>query len=101
MRPKGTIAILADWLEKMFRPRDPKPLEETLATFRKVRTLRNKPSHSAVEDIFRAEFINEQRALMREAYEAVRCLRLILANHPAARTVEVDESLYKGMIWSE
>jgi hypothetical protein len=37
---------------------------------------------------------------MLDAYNALRCIRLILANHPATKGVEVPEELYEGNIWS-
>jgi ribosomal protein L31E len=36
---------------------------------------------------------------MLSAYEAVRIIRQLLANHPAAKTVDVPDWLYEGLIW--
>lgn len=98
---KGSLQILQEWIESKFRPSDPAPMTKIFATFREVRKLRNKPSHSAVEDEFSTHISTNQQDLMVRAYEAIRTLRLILANHPKAKGVEVGEALYKGLIWSK
>lgn len=100
VQQKGTLRLLRDWLEKSFRPGDPKPVEEMHATFGRVRQLRNKPSHSVQEDEFSKEIVQQQRELMIGAYSALRTLRLILANHPAARLIEIDEHVREGLIWT-
>jgi hypothetical protein len=43
-------------------------------------------------------FIHRQRELIGKIYGAVRTLRLVLANHPAAKGVEIPEWLFKGGI---
>ena len=61
-----------------------------------VRKLRQAPAHALNDDAFDAEIFRRQRKLLLAAYQAVRMLRLILANHPAARMVEVNPFLYRG-----
>ena len=50
---------------------------------------------------FSTDIASQQRELMRRSYEAVRTLRLTLANHPAAKSVKVDDLLYEGRIWTK
>jgi len=100
VKTKGSIAVLDEWLRKMYRTPEPEPLEETLQTFRKVRKLRQKPAHSVNDDAFGQQFAQRQRMLMVEAYNAVRTLRMIFEKHPLATGVKVDEDLRKGLIWS-
>ncbi|HEY4213048.1 MAG TPA: hypothetical protein VGM84_16330, partial [Steroidobacteraceae bacterium] len=52
VRSRGSIALLADWLARSFRTPDPAPLQETLATFRKVRKLRQSPAHALNPDAY-------------------------------------------------
>jgi hypothetical protein len=101
VRQKGTIQLLEEWLRSRVRLRDPAPMEAMFSEFKNVRKLRNKPAHAPIEDAFSREIVNEQRNFMIRVYKAVRTLRLILANHPAAKDVEVDELLRKGMIWTK
>lgn len=99
-RPKGSITALKEWTARMFRTKDEQPLNEALATLKRVRTLRQKPAHAVHEDEFDQRYFREQRELVMKAYEAVRTLRLILANHPATKKHEVPDWLFKGEIWT-
>lgn len=99
--PKGTIQILEDWINKYFRPADPTTIENMMKTFRNVRQLRQKPAHKVDADAFDQELFKEQRSIVINAYDAVRTLRLILANHPKVNEnpPKISERLYKGEIW--
>ncbi len=101
VRQKGTLALLEEWLRKYFRPADPKPFESMFKAFRTVRRLRQKPAHAVNEDLFDLTYFKEQRKIMIDAYDALRTLRLVLANHPKVRRSppEIQEHLAKGEIW--
>ncbi len=99
VRPKGTIQLLEEWFARKYRFVDDTLFRDAVATFRKVRKLRQNPAHKIEDSTFEQSIFDEQRALARTAYEAVRLLRLILANHPAAKTVKVMPELYRGDIW--
>jgi hypothetical protein len=101
VRPKGTIQILESWINKYFRPADKKTIDDMLATFRKVRNLRQKPAHKVNTDTFDQEHFRRQREIVVNSYDAVRTLRLILANHPAvkANPPDINDYLFKGEIW--
>ncbi len=98
---KGTIQLLEQWVNKFFRPKDPEPIIDMIFIFKKVRKLRQKPAHSVKENEFDQKYFKDQRELVREAYNAVRTIRLILANHPAVRKnpPEIDTLLFQGKIW--
>ena len=80
---------------------DPKPLQEAVATLRRVRKLRQKPAHALDDNNYDEALFEEQRLLFVDAYNAVHTLRLILQNHPKARPLvnEMDERVVKGEIW--
>lgn len=99
-RPKGSIKVLEDWLNTMFRPGDPEPMQKMFATFKKIRKLRQEPAHVVQEDVFDQRYFKEQRQLMIEAYDAIRTLRLILQNHPATRAYRIPEWSQTGRIWT-
>jgi hypothetical protein len=99
-QPKGSIAVLDEWLNEKFRPADRQPVDEAIATFRRVRKERQSPAHAVKENVFDQKFFRDQRDLIIEAYAAVRTIRLIFANHPAVRGHEVPDWLFKGEIWS-
>jgi hypothetical protein len=101
VKQKGTIQILESWVNKYFRPADRKPIDDMVAIFRKVRDLRQKPAHKVNADVFDQEYFRKQREIVVNAYDAVRTLRLILANHPAvkANPPHISDHLFKGEIW--
>lgn len=98
VRQKGTIQMLDDWLKTYFRPHEMAPIDDALATFRKVRKLRQKPAHTIEGDRFDQNIFKQQRELVMDSYEAVRLIRLVLANHPATKCVEVEQNLYEGKV---
>jgi len=100
VKDKGTITLLKEWLDIKVRTPDPKPKDDMIKVFRKIRNMRMKPAHKVEPDIFDQEYFKKQRELMIEAYSAVRTLRLILANHPKTKNYKIPEWLYKGEIWA-
>jgi len=100
VQPKGTITLLKEWLDIKVNLPDPKPKNDMIKTFRRIRKMRMKPAHKVDEDVFEQEYFKKQRELMIEAYSAVRTLRLIFANHPKTRNYKVPEWLFKGEIWT-
>lgn len=101
VNPKGTIQILEAWVKKYFNPVDQTPIEEMMRTFRKVRQLRQKPAHKVNVDSFDQELFKEQRKIVVNAYDSVRTLRQILANHPKVKVnpPKISERLFNGEIW--
>ena len=101
IRPKGTIAMLDEWLNLKFHPSDPKPMEDLNDAFKKVRKLRQKPAHAINPNVFDQKFFHLQRELIIAAYVAVRTLRLLFANHPlvSAAKIDIPDALYNGKIW--
>ncbi|MBA56767.1 MAG: AAA family ATPase [Pseudomonadales bacterium] len=98
---RGTIALLDDWVKRFFRPVDPEPIEDMLSSFRKVRKLRQKPAHKIDENVFDQKYFKDQRQIMLDAYDAIRTIRLILANHPRVKASppQIGKHLKEGKIW--
>jgi hypothetical protein len=101
VRRKGTIVMLEEWVDGKFKTNDDEPLKKMKTAFRKVRNQRQKPAHSHQEDAFDQKYIKDQRNLLLDAYDAVRTLRQVLANHPRVRIdpPDINEQLWKGEIW--
>lgn len=97
-RPKGTIALLADWLIARVKLKDNSPRDRMINTFKKVRGARSPLAHSIEVDEWDDSYFGKQRDLIIEAYGAVRTLRLILANHPSCRSVQVPDWLFRAEI---
>jgi hypothetical protein len=96
--PKGTMTLLDEWLSKSVRFQNPEPKDKMIATFKDVRAARAPLAHDVKADEWNDAFFANQRELAIKAYDAMRTLRLILANHPRAQTVNVPEWLYNGDI---
>ncbi|ABM01994.1 diverged AAA-family ATPase containing protein [Psychromonas ingrahamii 37] len=101
VRAKGTIQILESWVNKYFHPQDPEPIDQMMMTFKKVRRLRQQPAHKVNTNVFDQGIFKKQRELVIDAYDAVRTLRMILANHPNVKNnpPDINERLFKGEIW--
>ncbi|MBK7491922.1 MAG: AAA family ATPase [Nitrosomonas sp.] len=101
VKQKGTLALLEEWLRKRFTPKEPAPFDSMFKSLKEVRRLRQKPAHAVNEDVFNLKYFKEQRQLVIGAYDAVRTLRLALANHPAVRRnpPEIQKNLERGEIW--
>ena len=97
---KGTIQLLEEWIDAKFRPADPKPMEEMFANFRKVRKVRQRPAHKVEDNEFDQKYVEDQRELISNAFDAVRTLRMVLENHPAARKHDVPEYLREAKVWT-
>lgn len=102
VRKSGTLQLLDSWIRKFFRPTDWEPWDEAMSTLKKVRKLRQKPAHAIDENRFDQTYFKQQRELINEVYEAVRLLRLILANHPAVKQAGIgaSEIVQEGKIWT-
>lgn len=98
---KGTLRLLEDWIRKSFRPKEGDPAAEIVGPLKAVRKARQPSAHKVVEDSYSPEYVKKQKAMIDSAYEGIRTLRLILANHPRARSVDIPGHLVSGtMIWS-
>lgn len=98
VEPIGSINLLENWLNKFFRPKDPKPLKEMFTCFKKIRKLRQPPAHTIAKNEYDRKCVEKQQKLMVSAYSSIRTLRLIFMNHPLAKNYKPPEWLQKGKI---
>jgi hypothetical protein len=92
------IRKLEIWINKTVRFSDHGPKDEMFKIFRDIRSLRSKPAHSHFKNEWNLRFYEDQKKLIKQAYTAIRTLRLILANHRNTKSVEVPDWLFKGEI---
>lgn len=100
--PRGSIAILDEWIAKHFSP-PPEALDEikkSLKTLRDVRKLRQKPAHSVSVDEFDMKYIKEQRDLMKRVFRAVRTIRMMLSSMPGASSFKEPDWYENAKIWT-
>ena len=102
VQQKGTIQILDEWVRKYFRFKDSELWDDGIKAMREVRKLRQKPAHAIDENIFDQKYFKEQRELMIRAYQSIRAIRLLFADHPSVKKakIEVPEWLENGDIWT-
>ena len=100
IKQKGTISLLDEWLNSKIKFKDPKPKNDMIKIFRKIRDLRMRPAHKVINDTFDQKYFKQQRELIIEAYNAIRTLRLILANNQNTKKYNIPEWLFKGEIWT-
>lgn len=101
VREKGTISLLEEWFNTFFTPSDPKIINDMLSIFKKIRKIRQRPAHSINENEFNQQYFKDQRQLIKDAYVALRTLRLAFANHPRvmAKPPIINGALFRGDIW--
>lgn len=98
--PKGTIQLLEEWIGAKFKPAEPADMAELFGNLRAVRKVRQKPAHIVEDNEFDQKYVAEQRQLIIQAFDAVRTLRMVLENHPAARNHEVPDYLRDAKVWT-
>ncbi len=98
VRHKGTLRMLGEWLRASVRLREPEVLDEMLGAFKAIRQDRNRPAHRIDDNTFDQRYFRQQRKLIVRAYSAMRTLRLIIANHPAVKGVDVPDWLCPSKI---
>lgn len=98
VRQKGTLRLLDEWIKQNFRFPDPRPMEKMFSTFEEIRKWRQPLAHKITKDDYDEKIKKEQQEIMIEAYSAIRTLRLILMNHPLARSYNPPKWLQKGRI---
>ena len=89
-----------EWLKMNFRAEDRKPIEDMIATFKRIRKLRQSPAHTINENVFDQEYFKKQREIIIKSYEGVRLLRLIFTNHPNVEGHKIPDWLQSGIIWT-
>ena len=99
-QPKGTIQLLEEWIGAKFKPAEPADMAELFGNLRAVRRVRQKPAHIVEDNEFDQKYVAEQRQLIIQAFDAVRTLRMVLENHPAARDHEVPVYLRNAKVWT-
>ncbi len=97
---KGAIQLLQEWLEKSVQLSAPTSRDAMIKTFKKVRNLRQKPARKVEDDTFNPKYLDDQRALIVEAYEALRTLRHIFQLHSATKAHKPPSCLVEGPIWT-
>jgi hypothetical protein len=100
VQQKGTIILLQEWLTANLRNLDDELLDLIIQPFKDVRRERQHPAHAVAEDKFDEKYFELQRQVTVRAYNAVRALRMLFQDHPAALGYAVPGWLEDGRIWT-
>lgn len=96
-RPKGTLTLLNEFMDKAFKPLDGSKPSDKFKALKEIRDLRNPNSHKISSNEYDYKYHEKQEELIKKVYEAVRMLRLTFMNMPNAREkIKIPDWLYKG-----
>ena len=99
MAPRGTIAMLKDWLHKVVR-HDPDGLvPSAVKHMRNIRSDRSSVAHDVKENEHDPAVWTTQRELIVASYVTVRTIRQLLQSHPRSAIVEVPNVLDEVKVW--
>jgi hypothetical protein len=91
---KGTLTLLSQWFAKNIKADGIE--KQIIEPLKKLRKIRQKPAHKLYENDYNERIWEDQKELMHEVYSAVRNIRLVLANHPLGKKVEIPQILFDG-----
>lgn len=95
----GSLTGLESWLKKIYSFKHSDSPREILASFRKVRKLRQKPAHKHELDIFDQAYFKQQENLVIEVFRTLNGIRLLLGRHPKIKDSELPEWYDDDNIW--
>ena len=100
VQQKRTLKLLDDWVRAFCPDTDWQLWDAAIGVLRYVRKKRDKPAHVTEENAFDPKYSDQQRELMMCVYEGMRTLRMILQNHPKAKSLDitVPDYLREGKI---
>jgi hypothetical protein len=97
---KGSVELLAEWLEKCFHIDDRTQINEMIKCFKNIAKLRGRAAHTRDENKYNRRYFKEQRDLFIEAYTGINLLRIIFASYPRAKKKKIPPSL-NGKVYAE
>jgi hypothetical protein len=99
-RAKGSLQLLQDWLEAVWKP---KTVEATpaalLQPLRAIRKERQRPAHKLEPNAYDLALLDAQKKLMGGAYHSLMGLATVLSKHPSTVGVPIPEILSRVMIY--
>lgn len=94
-KPKGSLTLLADWFSQNVRLANID--SDIKLPLRALIKERQTPAHRIIKNKYDKSLWKKQNDFMQSVYVAVRNIRLLLANHPMCKTVDIPSYLYDGM----
>lgn len=97
-KDKGTLRLLEEWLNKVYKTSDRTPIDDVFKPFKKIRRERQSPAHRIKENVYNKDFSVKQKNLIKEAYYSMQSLRLIFQAHKDSKSVNIPTWLDNGDI---
>ncbi len=91
---KGSLTMLLEWIATNVSSFDAK--ENIGVSLRALRKERQNPAHRIFVDTYDKSFWKKQNDFMQKVYTAVRNIRLVMANHPLCKNIEIPSELFDG-----
>lgn len=95
---KSKKALLREWIDRETTLSDPEQVEAMFSDLGDLYSERSQKSHNECSDVVDKLYYNRQREMMLKVYKSIRLIRLILANHTRAQSINVPDWLYRGDI---
>lgn len=97
----GGLNLLDAWFRTYFRMEHWEAWNNSLASLKLIRKIRQKPAHTIEKNVYDQSYIHRQRDLAVQTFDAVRTIRMMLENHPDARPLQslVNNELRNGLVW--
>lgn len=93
-KDKGSVTLLVEWLTKNVKLANIK--KDINDPLRDLISERQTPAHRIIENKYDKNYWKKQNEFMQKVYVAVRNIRLLMANHPMCKQVEIPDYLYDG-----
>lgn len=90
---KGTLRLLEEWINKVFRFSDNSIPQKIVKPLKQVRKERQNPAHKVLSNDYDPSLIERQKEIMEACYLSIGSIRRNLQTHPDAGAVELDSRL--------
>lgn len=91
--PKGTLRLLEEWINTVFRYADDSIPTEIMKPLKKVRKERQVPAHKVVDNSYDPSLVDLQKEIMEGCYLSLGSIRRNIQTHPKAKDVDLDDGL--------
>lgn len=90
---KGTLRLLEEWINTVFRYEDDSIPIEIMKPLKKVRKERQAPAHKVIDNSYDPSLVDRQKEIMDGCYLSLGSIRRNIQTHPQAIDVELDDGL--------
>ncbi len=93
--PKGSIAMLKEWLLQNVQANFDIE-KEIIIPLKEIRKIRQIPAHELTSNAYDLSVYDKQNEMMEKTYKSIRALRMLFMGHPMTKQVIIPDYLLKG-----